>query len=641
MNSTQNILFTPMKINSLEVKNRFVMAPMKSRLTVNNRYEERAAAYYKERAMGGFGLLITEFMAIDPGGLGSEAEPGIWDDSFIPSLKMITDTVHSSGAKMFAQLHHAGMISVINEFNTYEKGPSKTVVNGIAVEELQIEEIHTLIQKYITAGIRAKKAGFDGIEIHGAHGYLITQFLSKRLNKRIDAYGGCYENRFRIVSEIIKGIRENCGRNFPISLRINALDGDAQDDNTIEDTVIYAMLAEQVGVNVINVSIDNSIKSYFTKPGFNYCNAMKIKNALHIPVMVVGRINTGEIARKIVTENSADFIVLGRESVADPHFPNKVMQGEETSIFHCAGCMQRCNPQIGCEPEDDAMSCIFNPFTGKESMWKLIPANHSRTLAIIGGGCAGLQAAWILAKRGYHVDVYEKSSRLGGLLYYAGIPEGKEGFHQEILTLERMCKKNGVHIHLNFEVNEENINEIQADTYILAIGSQPLIPNIKGINGISVTAQDVLAGNIKLCDKKIAVLGGGLVGSETADWLSSRNNQITVIEMKGEIAAEMNPIVRKDFMKKLNADNNITMYTNTKVIEVDSNKSLIVEYNKEVKNMGQYDFYVLAFGYRSNSIPNSFSNKDCIVIGDAKHVSDAKHNIYHATKFALQFGESL
>lgn len=634
----KNILFTPMQINSIKIKNRFVMAPMKSRLTVNNEYNERGVAYYKERAVGGFGLLITEFLAIDPGGLGSEAEPGIWSDIFIPSLKKVTEAVHKENAKIFAQIHHAGMISILNENNPNAKGPSKIVENGVLIEELDIDEIQVLIKKYIDAAIRAKKAGFDGVEIHGAHGYLITQFLSKRLNKRIDDYGGNYENRFRIISEIVEGIRKECGVEYPISLRINASNGEEFDDNTIDDTIVYAILAEKAGVDVINVSIDNSIKSYFIKPGFNACNSKRIKEVVNIPVMVVGRINSGTIANKIVNEGSADFVVLGRESIADPHFPNKVMNGKEISIFHCAGCMQRCNPQIGCEIEDDGMSCIFNPFTGKELTWKLIPTKSKEKIAVIGGGCTGLQASWILAKRGYDITVYEKSNHLGGLLYYAGIPKGKEGFHQEIQTLKTLCKENGVNICLNYEVNEKNINDIEADLFIVAIGSTPIIPNIKGIKEDSTTAQEVLVGNINLHDKKIAVLGGGLVGSETAEYLATKNNQVSIIEMKDEIASDMNPIVRKDFVREMNSNDKIIVYTETKVMEINDEQELIVKQDQETKNLGQYDAYILACGYKSNMVYDYIKNRKHIILGDAKYVSDAKHNIYFATKFAVQYG---
>lgn len=633
-----SILFTPIQINSIKIKNRFVMAPMKSRLTVNNEYTERGVAYYKERAVGNFGLIITEFLAIDPDGLGSEAEPGIWNDTFIPSLKKVTEAVHKENAKIFAQIHHAGMISILNESKPNAKGPSKMVENGVLIEELDIEEIQVLIQKYIDAAIRAKKAGFDGVEIHGAHGYLITQFLSKRLNKRIDDYGGNYENRFRIVSEIVKGIRKECGVEYPISLRINANDGEEFDDNTIDDTIAYAILAEKAGIDVINVSIDNSIKSYFVKPGFNASNSRRIKEAVNIPVMVVGRINSGMVANKIVGEGAADFVVLGRESIADPHFPNKVMNEKEISIFHCAGCMQRCNPQIGCEKEDDGMSCIFNPFTGKESTWELTPTKNKEKIVVIGGGCTGLQASWILAKRGYDITVYEKSNYLGGLLYYAGIPKGKEGFHQEIQTLKALCQENRVNIHLNYEVNEKNINNIEADLFIIAIGSTPIIPNIKGIKEDSITAQEVLAGNINLHDKKIAILGGGLVGSETAEYLASKNNQVFIIEMKDEIASDMNPIVRKDFVREINRDDGVIVYTETKVIEINDEQELIVNQNQEIKNLGQFDTYVLACGYKSNKVYNYVKNRKHIVLGDAKRVSDAKHNIYFATKFAVQYG---
>lgn len=633
----ENVLFTPVRIGNLTIKNRFVMPAMKTRLTESNEYKERGIMYYTERAKGGFGLIITEFLAVDPGGMGSEAEPKIWDDSSIDSFSELTARIHEAGGKIFAQLHHAGMISVINQYNTIPKGPSHTSEYGREIQELTADEIRVLISKFADAAERAVKSGFDGIEIHGAHGYLLSEFLNKRLNNRIDEYGGNPENRFRIISEIITEIRLRIGQDFPVTLRINSSDGDLPDDGTADDAAVYAMLAEKAGFNAIHVSIADPIRSYYEQPGFNALNVRRVKNAVSVPVIAVGRINTGALAERIIREGSADLVALGRESAADPHFPNKVLAGRETSIIHCAGCMQRCNPQIGCEDGDEGMSCIFNPFTGKEALWKIRPAGSNKKLAVIGSGCAGLEAAWILAKRGYNVSVYEKNSLPGGLLRYAGLPAGKEAFRQIIQTYMEFGKKYGVKYYFDTLVDETNIHDIDADAFIISTGSVPIIPPIKGLEGCSVTAEQVLSGSVPLTGKRIAVLGGGLVGLETAEWLHSHGNEVSVIEMKDSIASEMVKDVRRAMMKRIENNAKMHLIPNTKVLEISRTGELLAEQNGTQVNLGIFDCYVMAFGYRSRPVPDAFKEKEWHVIGDAEKASDAKHDIYFAAKFALNY----
>lgn len=631
------ILFTKIKIGKLELKNRFVMPAMNSHMTENNCYFENGVAYYTERIKGGFGLVITEFMAVDRNGLGSLREPGLWSDAFLPTLTKLTQSVHNERGYIFAQLHHAGMNSKSFELNEAAKGPSEIVSfnDDKVIQALGKEEIYKIIDKFILGAERAQKAGFDGVEIHGAHGYLITQFLSRKTNRRIDEFGGSYENRFRIAKLIIEGIKEKCGKDFPISFRINAIDGGDPEDNKLIDNCIYAKLAEVSGADCLNVSIGNSIGTYFDDPGFNALNSREMKKHVKIPVITVGRINDEYVAEKMVAAGDSDLIALGRQSICDPHFPEKVKNGHPELIFRCLGCLQRCSPDIGCEEEDSGISCMINPFSGKEARWHIKLTNKKKNIAIIGAGCAGLQAAWILGARGHTVTVYDSRANIGGLLIPASVPEKKYGLLQTISTYYQYCLNYGVKFEMNKEVNEENINNLYADCYIVATGSKPFIPQIKGLNNNYVTAEDVLRINTVIRDKKVAILGGGTVGLETAEYLSGYNNEIDVIEMKDNVAVDMNPLIRSTLMEKLN--NKTKFNTNAKIIEITLNKEILIETGNGTNLSKQYDVIVVALGYRNNEKFSSLIvDKEYYVIGDASKARTAKMAIYEATKLAIK-----
>lgn len=629
-----SVLFQPIKIGTLEIKNRFVMPAMNSHTTGENKYLDRGVAYFTERAKGGFGLVITEFMAIDPDGLGSLGEPGIWDDCFIPSLQVLTDSVHKAGGRIFSQLHHAGYGSRSHNPNFIPKAVSKTLdANGNVVEAYTISEIKEIIEKFIAGAKRAKAAGFDGVEIHGAHGYLISQFLTVKSNKRFDEYGGNYENRFRIAKEIIEGVKRECGRDFPVSFRLNSVDGNEPEDNSLIDSSIYAQMAVKAGADVIHVSFGTAITTYFNDPGFNVENARHIKKSIHVPVIVVGRINDENVARQAIESGAADMVALGRQSICDPHFPEKVYHGKNHLIFRCMACMQRCSPEIGCEEGDMGVSCMINPFTGKELRWKMNEAETPKKIAVIGAGCAGLQSAWILAARGHQVTIYEKSDHVGGNLVAAAMPPKKYGFLQAIYTEEQHCREYGVRINLNTEITEENISDLDADVVIISTGSTPLIPNIPGLSG-RTTAQDVLLSKKLIQNKKVAVLGGGSVGVETAEYLLKFGNKIDVIEMRSDIAVDLAPPVRKDLLGKI--EGKVRLYPNTMLVSIDEENCLHVKQGEDEKVMGAYDEIVAAMGYRNyNPFAELKSDKEIIVIGDAAKARNAKMAIYEATKLGV------
>lgn len=638
-------LWEPIKIGTLEIKNRFVMPAMDSSTTTKEHtFSKQSVEYLRARAKGGFGLVITEFISVDKTGFGTKNQPAIYDDCFIESLSNLTSSIHKEDGLIFAQLHHAGRETMSSTLDGHKPWGVSAIPSLKYKEKLHVitkNEIYYLIDQFVKGALRAKKANFDGVEIHGAHGYLIGQFLSKATNKRCDEFGGSFENRFHFVDIIIRRIKEVCGKNFPVILRLSAEEF-IYNGSTIEDAKVYATLAEKAGVDAIHVSIGsmsggNTITPYQFAPGFNVKNASEIKKCVDIPVIVVGRINDASLANEIITSGQADMVALGRQSVCDSEFPNKVKNDCIDEIFSCTGCMQRCYYAPGPDKDDVGISCMINPLSGKEGTWQVNEAKDKKEVMIIGGGVAGLEAAWILGKRGYQVDVYEKSAQLGGQYNIACIPSMKQDLGKTISVYETLARKYGVNIHLNMEITENHLKQSENKIIILATGAVPLIPNITGLKEHStLIAHDILAGKEVISNKKVLILGGGIVGVETAEYLLQYQNSVDIVEMRESLAPELNKLVRKNILDILSL-NNCYFYTKTKVEKINSS-GIIANHNDQILTLEGYNEVVIALGAKSynplENIAKKYS-KEVYTIGDARKVRDAKAAIYEAAKFAI------
>lgn len=632
-------LMKPIMIGNKTIKNRFVMPAMDSGTTTeDHKFSEQSVAYFTARAKGGFGLIISEYMSIAKEGIGNPREVGLWDDSFLPNLNQLCCAIHENNGTIFAQLHHSGMMCVEKNTHVQPAGPSAIASPNYLepVREYTNPEVYKLIEQFAQAAGRAKKACFDGVEVHGAHGYLIAQFLSKATNKRVDEFGGSYENRFRFAQQIIRRIKVVCGSDYPILFRLSAeefMDAGC----TIQDALIYAALAEKAGADAIHVSTGtgiggNIVTPLYFSPGFNVENAAKIKEVVKIPVITVGRINDAVLAEQIIAANKADMVSLGRQSVCDPEFPNKVFEGRTDEILTCTGCMQRCYYSKGYDETDTGISCMINPFSGKENRWQITPADVKKNIAIIGAGPAGLEAAWISAKRGHHVVVFEKEDVPGGTYRLAAIPPKKQDLAKTIHTYTVLCRKYGVDIHFQREATASLIKETQADAVILATGSKPLLPGIPGLDKETcIKAGDILSGTQLIANQKVLIIGGGLVGCETAEFLHTYHNDITIVDMEAVFAKEAVKRSRIVLMQRLN-DQHTILHANTKVLELYKDGIRALQQDKEITLRG-FDSIVIALGSQSFNPLEEAARKYCdevYVIGDAKRARDAKAAIYEA-----------
>lgn len=567
------VLFSPIRIGNMEVPNRFVVPPMGTNLanpdgTVGQQFID----YWVARAKGGWGLLIVEITAIDPLGKAIPYQPGLWDDSFIPGFKKLVDTVHRYGAKIAVQLHHAGRqtSSQITGKQPVAPSPVPCLVSKEMPRELSTDEVYELIGKFGDAAMRAREAGFDAVEVHGAHGYLIAQFMSLHSNKRVDEFGGMFHNRIRFPVEIIKDIRRKVGGSYPIIFRMSA-DEKVTGGRTVGESRAAARVMEDAGVDALHVSIgvygsmQYIVAPADVPPGYILPDAEEIKKAVSVPVIGVGRINDPVLAKDAILTGKADLLAWGRQSLADPETPNKVAAGLIDEISPCIACNQGCIGYIF-NPNKIKATCLVNPFCGREGKMKIQPATSKKKVVIVGGGPGGLEAAWIAAARGHRVILFEKDSVPGGQFRVGAIAPAKQDIAKAISFYTHMGKKYGVEYRFGVEAKAEQIIEENPDVVIIATGAVPDILDIPGVdNPRVVTSSEILLG-LKDPGTRVLIIGGGMVGSETADLLSEHGHEVTIVEMLPEIGRDVQEAVRYFLFKRLE-EKRVTVYTNTKVIE--------------------------------------------------------------------------
>lgn len=681
-----DMLFSPMKIGNVEIKNRIVMAPMCMGFgQYNGCATETMMDYYEERAKGGVGLIFTEITRInDITGASSFGQLGMSHDYQIPALREMADRIHKHNCKIMVELHHPGrqnlglMIGTVPICNIGSKlmgnlytkiltqavipqgkklqdkhivprtvAPSKcerSKMSDSVNRELSVNEIKRIICQFIEGAVRVKKAGCDGVELHAAHGYLIQQFLSPNTNKRTDQYGGSLENRMRFLLEIIDGIRSNCGKDFPIVVRLTVDEmyseiGQNGKGYNLEEGIKMAKILSDKGIDAIDVSsaaydtFNYWLEPTTFTPGWRKYLASEVRKVVDIPVIAANLIRSPKQAEMQLEEGTQDFISLGRPLIADPHWPNKVKSGNENLIKRCVCCLYCFESMMKGAYKYTHGNCSVNPFVGRENV-SLKQNGNGRKVLIIGAGCAGLTAAELLSKRGFDVTVLEKESKQGGQLNLASKPPHKEKINWVCEDLLSNAINSGAKVLFDIKADKDIIASYSPEIVITATGGNAIHP--KSFNGDNVvTVTQVLNGDIDISNKKVAVIGSGMTGLETSELLVSKGNKVTVVEMADKIAPgawfqqldDALPVLEKAGTEFL---------TSYKLLSV-SSSGIELENLKEKKAVAiKVDLVVLSLGVRSdNSLYNDIKNSDSYKvynIGDSKKIG----RIANATESAYQ-----
>ena len=632
-------IFSPIRIGQLEIPNRLIVPAMVMNFcTADGTATERYTAYHEAKARGGWGLIITEDYAVSPTGRGFPNIPGLWRDDQIESHARFTRRIHESGGRIFAQIYHAGRQTSQFCIGTQPVAPSPIPCPLLQEmpRELTREEIAEIVEQFGECARRVKEAGFDGLEIHGGHGYLIAQFMSLASNKRTDAYGGNLGNRMRFPLEILGSIRARVGKDFPVIFRISG-DELVPGGRNIEDTKAISQMLEEASIDAVHISAGTYGSFYAIAPpaavghGWITDYAREVKSVVRIPVITVGRINDPYLAEEVIASGKADLVAMGRASLADPELPNKAARHQINDINACIGCLQGC---IGRISVYQPATCMVNPALGKETELTIKPADVRKKVFIAGGGPAGMEAAMVAARRGHEVHLFEKSDKMGGEFYTAAVPPHKGEIAGFIIWLQKQLADHHVSIHPATELTANIVTEQKPDVVIIATGSKPLGMALACPPKVNiVTAQDVLTGKADV-KGRIAVIGGGMIGTETANHLAHHGKQVTIVEMLPRIAGDVTLSAREFLLKDL-AAKNVRIYVNAKVKEVRP-EGLIIEKEGREENIGIFDTIVLAAGVEPvNELAETLAGKvpEIIVIGDAVKIRkalDAIHEGYMA-----------
>ena len=653
-------LFEPIKIGEVEIKNRIAMAPMGigGLLNLDGSPGPRALDYYLERARGGVGLIITSVFKVE-----NEVEPfrGVMQlvsrQALVPFAEL-AEAVHSLGTKIFVQLT-AGFGRVMGRIRLEGQPVSASAIPyywdpSQTCRELKTEEVEQLVKAFGRAAEVLADAGIDGIELHAHEGYLFDQFATALWNRRKDKYGGSMEGRLQLAFEVLREIKGRAGQNFPVQYRfglkhyVKALNSGAlpgepfiEAGRDIEEGLQMAQKLEAAGFDSLHVDAGCYDSWYwphppvYQQPGFMVNMAAAVKKAVKIPVIGVGKLGLPELAEKVIAEGKADMVAIGKALLTDPFWVKKVEEGNVEHIRPCIGCHDGC---MGRLMKGRPLSCAVNPATGRERFYRLERAERPRKVLVIGGGPAGLEAARVASLRGHQVVLYEKANSLGGHLLEASVPDFKKDLARLLDWYKKELEDLNLEIKTGFEVNAAGVKKENPEVTILAAGSIPIVPDIPGMEKeIVSTAIDLLLGK-KKAGEKVLVLGGGLIGCETALWLARQGKKVTIVELLHDLliagipVQHMNRLMLLDMLKFYK----VNVFTDTSLAEVTEEGAIVMDRDFGRRNLPA-DTVVIAAGlkpeqelYRAlqGQTPNLF------LIGDSRKAQNIMNSVWDAYEVA-------
>ena len=635
-------LFNPIQIGNKIAKNRLFMPPLSTNLGNKGYVTDELVEHYKLRAKGGVGLFVTEVVTVEPTYVYLPGDMSIYDDSFIPGWKKLVDGVHEYGALILPQLFHPAYMAFPIPGTPQLIAPSFVGPHYAkeAPREVTIEELKVIIQQFGDAAYRVKLAGGDGVEIHAAHAHgLLGGFLSPLYNKRCDEYGADIDARLKLTLDVIEDVRTKCGPDFIIDVRIS---GDEYQDgsNNLNDMIHVAKQLEKAGVDMLHVSggttiaRGSAIPAPGTKLGSHLDSAEQIKKYVKIPVVSVGRITEAWFAEDAIANGKTDAVFMGRANLCDPEFSNKAKEGRVDDIRPCIGCLKCLNTIMF----GKRISCSVNPSFEIINEDTITQAETKKNVLVIGGGPAGMEAAYVASKRGHNVVLCEKEKALGGLLKAAAVPVGKQDLTKVIKFMKKRIYDSNIDIRLNTVVTKEMLETEFKDYEVIAsVGAKPVVINQFTNFKSTMTAEDILLGKA-FPGRKVVIIGGGSVGCETADYLAPtindrfiRNRDITVIEMDKEILLKEVGAVRSALVLRM-MKKGVNILTSAKVVEVTTD-TITYSINDVEYKITDADTLVFASGYKVDTTVEEMlkqANANYYLIGDCNKPASLREAISSA-----------
>lgn len=655
-------LFEKTRIGSCELKNRFAMAPM-GPLGLGDAeggFNQRGIDYYTERAKGGTGLIITGVTFVD-NEVEEHAMPSCPCSTYNPvhfvrTAREMTERIHAYGAKVFLQLSGGfGRVTIPTNLGEFPPvAPSAIPHRWLdkTCRPLTVEEIYSIVKKFGDGAYNAKRAGFDGVQIHAVHeGYLIDQFAISLFNNRTDEYGGSLENRLRFAKEIVEEIKSRCGQDFPVTLRyspksmmkdwrVGALPGEEFQEvgRDLDEGVEAAKLLVEYGYDALDVDVGTYDAWWWNHPpmyqekGLYRKYAKLMKENVNVPILMAGRMDNPEMASACIADGTCDIISLGRPLLADPDYVNKLRANRYEFVRPCLSCQEGC---MGRVQEYSALNCAVNPQACRERDMAYQPICRSKKVLIVGGGVAGCEAARVLAIRGHQPHLFETGSQLGGNLIPGGTPDFKEDDHALAAWYGRELERLSVPVTLNHKVTAAEVLAGDYDAVIVATGSTPKVFSL-GDDAKVHTAADVLNGKVT-CGDKVTIVGGGLVGCETALWLAKQGKQVTIVEALGKLLAVNGPLchANSEMLEALIPYNNIQVVTNAKVQHFEN--GVLTAQTPEGECKLEADDVILCVGYKEEDSlykELEFAVPELYCLGDARKVANIMYAIWDAFEVA-------
>ncbi len=631
-------LFSKGAIGNMQLKNRVVMAPMGTKPLADGSYSPNAINYFEERAKGQTGLIITGANIVTTK-YEERPENELSEFHQVENLAVLIERCHHHGTKVCVQLTPGlGRMVYCDPFNppySASAGTTSFWFPELKCRELTKDDIAYLVKRMAYSATLAKAAGADAVEIHGYGGYLMDQFHSSLWNHRTDEYGGSLENRLRFSLQTIAAIREACGQDYPVIMKFTAyhgIEGGRELDEGIAMAKIFAKHADALHVDVgCYEKWYKAISTVYQPDAHQMMIAQAVKAAVDVPVIGQGKLNTPELAESALKQGCVDFVGLGHQLLADPYWAKKAKQGHSDDIVPCIGC----NECLLSGFSGKHYYCAVNPLCYAEKDYPLTPACAPRSVLVIGGGPGGMQAAIAAAERGFSVELWEKSDQLGGNLHAAGYPTFKHDVLKLITYMQHRMQQLNIPVHFNKAATAEDVLAGDYDKVILATGSRSIVPPIKGIEHAGI-AGDYLTGK-KTCGKQVVVIGGGLVGCETAAFMQEQADKVSIVERFPDILTTVNHSKNNDLaLRHMLAERKVDIIGDASVTQICAD---CVIYEKDgVRSEIPCDTVIIAAGYRSeNALAQELEDKvpSLSVVGDAvssRRILDAIHEAYHAIR---------